>query len=131
MRSAIVIALITSIIIAAVMLIFGRLILGLFISGTPEVFEQTLDIAYFYLAVMSVGLPILYILHVMRSAIQGMGDTVLPMLSGVAEFVMRTATALLLPILIGQDGIFYAEIMAWLGADIILVASYVVKIRKM
>ncbi len=128
-RAAVGIAIVTSVIIAAVMLIFGKVILGLFISGSAEVFEQTLAVAYFYLAVMSVCLPILYILHVTRSAIQGMGDTVLPMMSGVAEFVMRTATALILPRLVGQDGIFFAEIMAWLGADVILVGSYFVKVK--
>ena len=99
------------------MLLFGKMILSLFISGTPEEFEQTLQVAYFYLTVMSVCLPVLYILHVVRSAIQGMGDTVLPMLSGIAEFIMRTLSALLLPLIVGQTGIFFAEIMAWLGAD--------------
>ena len=92
--------------------------------------EQTLQIAYYYLAVMSVGLPILYILHVVRSTIQGMGNTVLPMVSGIAEFIMRTATALLLPMAIVETGTFYAEIMAWAGADLILVSSYFIVMKK-
>ena len=61
-RSALVIAIATSLVIAAVMLLFGRTILGWFISGTPEETAQTMQIAYFYLAVMSVCLPVLYIL---------------------------------------------------------------------
>ena len=130
-RCAVFIGIITSLIIAAVMLLFGKLILSLFISGTPEEFEQTLQVAYFYLTIMSVCLPVLYILHVVRSAIQGMGDTVLPMLSGIAEFIMRTLSALLLPLIVGQTGIFFAEIMAWLGADIILVISYFVKMHQL
>ena len=60
-----------------------------------------------------------------------MGDTVLPMMSGVAEFVMRTGAALILPYLFGQEGIFYAEILAWLGADVILAVSYFVKMRQL
>ena len=88
-----------------------------------------MSIAYHYLAVMSIFLPILYILHVVRSALQGMGDTVLPMVSGVAEFVMRTGTAVFLPLLIGEEGIFYAEILAWAGADVILVISYFKKVH--
>ena len=131
MRAAVVIALITSVVIAACMLGFGRFLLGLFISGSPETVEATMEVAYHYLAVMSVCLPVLYILHVTRSAIQGMGNTVLPMLSGVAEFVMRTASALLLPRLIGENGIFYAEIMAWMGADVILVISYFIVVRRL
>ena len=130
-RAAVLISLITSAVIAAVMLLGGRAILSCFISGTPEQFEQTLQVAYYYLAVMSIFLPVLYILHVTRSAIQGMGNTVLPMLSGVAEFIMRAVTAVFLPMLIGETGIFYAEIMAWLGADVILVCSYFVVMKKL
>ncbi len=129
-KSAVLIALLTSLVIALLMLFAGKMILGWFISGTQEEFIQTLNIAYYYLAVMSVCLPILYILHITRSAIQGMGNTVLPLVSGVAEFVMRAMTAILLPMLIGEKGIFYAEIMAWTGATIILVISYFIVIRK-
>ncbi len=131
MRSAVALALVTSLCIGAAMLVFGRLILSCFISGTPEEVEQTMKIAYFYLAIMSICLPILYILHVVRSAIQGMGNTLLPMLSGIAEFVMRTSTALLLPLAVGETGIFFAEIAAWIGADIILVISYFITVKKL
>lgn len=92
---------------------------------------DTLAIAYHYLFIMSICLPILYYLHVTRSCIQGMGNTVLPMLSGVAEFVMRTGSALLLPLFLGQEGIFYAEILAWFGADIVLFFSFRSCIHKL
>ena len=39
---------------------------------------------------------------------------------GIAEFVMRVSVALLLPKLIGEDGIFYAEICAWTSAAVLL-----------
>ncbi|GFI43905.1 MAG: MATE family efflux transporter [Dorea sp.] len=130
-KSAILIALLTSLVITLLMLFAGKTILGWFISGTPEEFEQTLQIAYYYLAIMSVCLPILYTLHITRSAIQGMGNTVLPLVSGIAEFVMRAVTAIFLPMVIGENGIFYAEIMAWTGATVILVISYFAVIRKM
>ena len=131
MRSALVIATITSVVIAALMLLFGKLILSGFISGTPERVHAVLQVAYFYLAIMSVCLPVLYLLHVVRSAIQGLGNTFLPMLSGIAELLMRTGTALFLPKLVGETGIFYAEIAAWVGADIVLVISYLVIMRKL
>ena len=131
MRAAVLIALATSAVIAAIMLLGGRAILSCFISGTPQEVEQTLYVAYYYLAIMSLCLPILYILHVTRSTIQGVGNTVLPMVSGIAEFIMRAATAILLPMLIGETGIFYAEIMAWAGADLILICSYFAVMKKM
>jgi len=130
-RSALLIATVTSIVIAAIMLLFGKLILSGFISGTPEEVREALKIAYFYLAIMSVCLPILYLLHVIRSAIQGIGNTFLPMLSGIAEFVMRTGTVLLLPLLVGDVGIFFAEIAAWTGADIVLLISYFYILHKL
>lgn len=131
MRAAMGIAMATSAFIAVCMLVFGKYLLGLFISGSLEVVEQTMQIAYFYLAVMSVCLPILYVLHVTRSALQGMGNTLLPMMSGVAEFVMRTLSVILLPLLMGETGIFFAEIAAWLGADVVLVISYFTQVKKL
>ncbi len=129
-RAAIVVAIITSLVIAACMILFGKFILSMFISGTPEEVTETLRIAYYYLVVMSLFLPVLYVLHVTRSTIQGMGNTVLPMASGIAEFVMRTGAALLLPMLMGDTGIFYAEILAWIGADMILIPSYFYTVSK-
>lgn len=130
-RTALVIALATSLAIAAAMLSLGRLILAGFISGTPEQVSQAMDVAYQYLAIMSICLPILYLLHVIRSALQGMGDTLLPMVSGLAELGMRTGVALALSRLIGGQGVFYAEVSAWLGADVVLVTAYLVSIRRL
>lgn len=129
-RAAIGISAVTSVLIAAVMILFGRGILGWFISGTEEEIAQTMEVAYYYLVIMSICLPVLYVLHVTRSTVQGMGNTVLPMTSGIAEFVMRTGAALLLPMLVGEAGIFYAEVLAWAGADLILIPSYFITVRK-
>lgn len=131
MRSAAVIALLTSAVIAAAMLVFGRGILGLFISGTPEEVAASMDIAYRYLAVMSLCLPVLYMLHIYRSALMGLGDTVVPMASGFMEMVMRIGIALLLPLAIGQDGIYFAEVGAWTGAAVLLVAAYFVRMGRL
>ncbi len=120
----------TSLLIAGGMILFGRQIVSSFISGAPEDVLQATEIAYHYLCIMSVCLPVLYLLHVSRSAVQGMGNTLLPMVSGIAEFIMRTGGVLLLPALMGQTGIFWAEVLAWLGADLILIPSYFITFRK-
>ncbi len=130
-RSSVILACLTSLVITAVMILFGKLILGGFISGTPEQVAEAMDIAYFYLVIMSSFLSVLYVLHVVRSAIQGMGNTFLPMMSGVAEFAMRTGCALLLPIFVGEVGIFFAEILAWAGADVVLIASYFYVVKRL
>ena len=131
MKWATTVALATSAVIASVMLIFGRYIVGAFISGTPEEAAAAIEVGVTYLSIMSICLPILYILHVTRSAVQGMGNTVLPMVSGIAEFIMRTGGVLLLPAIMGENGIFAAEVSAWLGADLILIPSYFIMLKRM
>lgn len=130
-RHALGIALATSVVIAIAMLLTGRMLVGSFIIGSPQEVLEATEIAYYYLAIMSIFLPILYLLHLYRSSLQGMGDTVLPMASGIAEFVMRTGAALTLPHILGQEGIFYAEVLAWVGADLILITAYYVRIHKL
>lgn len=123
-RSALLIALITSLAISICMLLLGKSILMWFLSGDPSDVAAALQIAYHYLTIMSIFLPTLYLLYIIRSTLQGTGDTVMPFVSGIAEFIMRVGAALILPRFFGQEGIFYAEILAWMGADIILLLAY-------
>lgn len=129
-RASTVLAFFTSAVISILMFLFGKILLSMFISGDPEQAGQVLAIAWHYLSVMASCLCILYFLYVYRSALQGLGNTMIPMLSGIVEFFVRVGVALLLPRLIGRNGIFYAEIAAWTGAVILLVSSYYVSIRK-
>ena len=129
-RSAFWAAIATACVIAAVMLLTGRMILSGFVSGTPEEIKATVDVAYRYLAIMCVCLPVLYLLYIFRSSTQGLGNTFLPMVSAFAELVMRIASALILARVIGETGLFIAEVAAWGGAVIVLVFSYFYTIRK-
>ena len=129
-RAGMVIGVVTSAVIAACMILFGKAILSCFITVDAEQGAEALSVAYHFLVLMSVWLPVLYILHISRSCIQGLGNTVLPMGSGIAEFVMRTGSALLLPGIVGNVGVMYAEILAWIGADLILVPSYFLVMHK-
>ncbi|MBD5170338.1 MAG: MATE family efflux transporter [Oscillibacter sp.] len=131
MRAGLVIALVTSATIAAVMLVCGRWFLSCFISADAAQSEAALAAAMKYLRLMSLCLPVLYILHVTRSCVQGLGNTLLPMVSGVSEFIMRTGGALLLPGIMGETGVMCAEVLAWFGADLILVPSYFIVMGKL
>lgn len=124
--ASLVVSVATSLVITGCMLIFGRFVIGLFLSGTPEEIEVAGAVAYRYLIFMSLALPSLYLLYVYRSALQGMGNTLIPLLSGILEFIMRTGAVLMLTKVIGSDGIFWAEILAWIGAAILLGISYYV-----
>lgn len=129
-RSALSVALLTSLIISAVMLLLGKIILSGFVSGNAEDAALTITVAYRYLAIMCVCLPILYALYVFRSSLQGMGNTLLPMVSAIAELIMRTSSALILSSFIGENGVFFAEVLAWAGADAVLITSYFFVVRR-
>lgn len=130
-RAAAVTGVITAGMIAGAMFLFGRSIVSGFISGTLAEVAEATAIACEYLYLMSACLPVLYVLHIYRSALQGMGNALMPMVSGLAEFAMRTLAALFLPGLVGYRGVFWAEILAWTGADGILLPSYFVAQRRL
>ncbi len=131
-RWAVGISLVTSAIIASAMLLFGRYITMLFIvSESPALEIAAGNTAYLYLSVMSAGLPVLYLLFVYRSALQGMGDTLIPLLSGVAEFVVRVGGARIIAYTGWQNGIFLAEVGAWLAAAVLLAAAYYYRAARM
>ena len=129
-RSSAVMALITAAAISCIMLLGGRSILSIFISGEPGETAAVLEIAWRYLFTMCLGLPVLYMLYVYRSALQGLGDTLVPMISGFVELVMRVGAALLLPRFMGRDGVYLAEVCAWAGAAILLASAYYAHARR-
>lgn len=124
-RWAVVISLLTSAMIAAVMIVFGRQITMLFISTeSAQMAAAAGETAYQYLCVMAACLPILYLLYVYRSALQGMGNTRIPLLSGVMEFVMRVGGSAVIGVTLWKQGLFLTEVSAWLGAAVLLAAAY-------
>ena len=122
-RQGMVLAVVTSAVIGLLAVLFGRLITGAFLTGDAARVAAAGDIAYRFLFILGVSLPILYILYVARSTLQGLGDTVMPMVSGLGEFVMRVFMAVVVSRLIGYDAVFYGEVAAWLGADVVLVTA--------
>ena len=130
-RSTCLMAACTSLVIMAIMLLFGENILHLFVSGEEENAAEVLRISFYYLKVMAVPLPILYLLHVYRSSLQGLGNTLMPMISGIAELVMRVSSVIVLPRIAGEFSVFYAEPLAWTAALIILASSYYVMRARM
>ena len=109
---------------SAVMLLFGRPILGCFLTGDAASVAASMAVGYRFLSVLAVFFPLLYVLYVTRSCIQGMGGAVFPMLSSFAQLIMRVGCALLLTARIGESGVFYGEVLAWMGADLLLFLRY-------
>lgn len=129
-RAATVLAIATAVAISALALIFSHPLTSLFINASSENAEQALHVATSYLTILAVFLPILYLLNIYRSALQGLGDTTTPFLSGIMELIMRLACAFTLPAFLGGEGLFLAEPAAWFGAIILLVPVYFIRERK-
>ena len=103
----------------------------LFISGTPQEVEATMSVAYRYLFMMSISLSTLYCLHVIKCALVGLGNSTCPMWSGVAELAMRVSGAFVLPYLWGENALFLAEPLAWIGADVVMLVGYFGYMKKL
>lgn len=132
MKSATVLSLATSVVIAAVMILFGRPITMLFISSdVPEMVIAAGNTAYLYLFCMSVSLPVLYLLYVYQAAMQGMGNTMVPMASGLIELVLRVGIALVVGWSGFANGIFGAEVIAWYGAAIFVIINYYRNLKQL
>jgi len=124
LRAASGIGIITALLMAAVMLFGGKEILNLFIGGEIENTKKAIEIGYQYLEILAVFFPLLYLLYIWRACLQGLGNTVLPMLSSFMQLFMRVVCALVLTGYIGQQGVFWGEIFAWLAADLFLAVCY-------
>lgn len=130
-RAAILLSLITSTVISVLMFLFGRQITGLFLASEDPVLAQGAgDIAYLYLCFMAACLPILYLLYVYQSALQGMGKTVPSMVSGILEFVLRVGISVVVGFTGYEIGVFGAEVAAWIVAAGFLATCYYEQLRK-
>lgn len=131
-NAALLISIATSLVIAALMFLLGRPITMLFISTeTPALAMIAGDTAYRYLCFMSAGLPALYLLYVYLFTLQGMGNTFAPLVSGIAETVFRVGVAILVSFTGFQDGLFTAEVSAWVVGGLVMMISYYCGLRKL
>lgn len=132
MKSAVWLSIGTSIVITAIMLIFGYQITGLFISSDAgSMAAEANTIAYHYLATISCVLAPLYLLHAFMAALQGIGDALSPFVAGFVELFFRVVIATASYLLAFPYGLFGAEFMAWVGAAVYLFVQYKRKTKAM
>lgn len=128
-KSSVIIGILMSICISAFMIIFGKHILSLFISASDYGAEDALKIAYHLLFIMSSLLSSLYLLHIFRNLLQGMGNAIAPMVSGLVEFFMRVLIATIFIKIAGQPILFFAETSAWIGAALVSIIAAIWKLK--
>lgn len=130
-RSSIQIAIVTSLAITAVIFIFSRPLIAMFLTSDSATAEAALSYGMQFLRTLAAFLPVLYILHVLRSVLQGFGDTMTPMISGIAEFCARILMAFMAVKTMGPSAMFAAEIAAWFASDCILVPSVIKRLSSL
>ena len=92
--------------------------------------KQVIDLAHAYLKVTTLFYCFLGQIFIFRQTLQGMGHSVLPMLSGFMELFMRAFAAIILASSFGFIGLCYASPIAWIGAFSLLFGGYVWVIHR-
>ena len=105
----------------SVMVFFPRWLASLILSG-----EKQISYAAEFLPVCGIMILSVDMLFVIRNGVQGMGFPFVPMLSGIAEMVLRIGAIVLLIDSLGFKATAAAEIFAWVGALLINSAAFIV-----
>ena len=131
-RTALLLSVATAAAIACVMIAFGRPITGLFLSADdPAMLAQAASTAYRYLCLMAICLPALYLLYAYQAALQGLGQTAIGLIVGTLELCLRVGFALFSGAIRWAEGLFVAEVSAWVGAAILLCVVYYRHVRSL
>ncbi len=123
----IVMCLAMSVIIALLMIFFGR---GLMYAIAGNESSELIQNGYMYIIINSVCSVILVPLVVYKSSLQALGRAVIPMLTGFVEIGCRALGSLVLVEYFGFIGVCFANPLAWLGAFILIVVDYRLVIAK-
>lgn len=115
------ITILTNALSSVIVIFLGSYIVQLFI---PAENVEALPISMEYLKITAIFYPVLGLLFLYRFALQGLGNTVVPMFAGVMELIMRTIVAFTLLGLLGYQGVCLASPLAWIGATVWLIWSY-------
>ncbi len=116
------IALVAAVVLAALLIGFGAQIVTLFVGPDEQVVTS---MAAQYLTVNGALYVLLGVLFVLRNALQGLGQTFVPTLAGIIELGLRVAVAIVLGGLYGYVGVVWSNPLAWVGAVVLLVPSYI------
>ena len=104
-----------------VAIIFAAPLIRLFLGGEMA---QAVQVGAASLRVRSAFVAVMYLLCAWRAAISGMGNALIPMVSGFMELGLKTAAIVILPSLLGLTGLYLMDAAAWLPVAAFLGISY-------
>ncbi|MDR6868822.1 putative MATE family efflux protein [Microbacterium resistens] len=117
-----------ALVLGLLLVVFGTVMVRLFIGdGSDEV----VHLAWIMLLVNGLSYSALGVLFVLRGALQGLGHTLIPTVTGVIELVARVVAAIVLGALIGYLGVALSNPLAWIGAAALLIPAYVRAHRRL
>ena len=129
-KSALIIAILTAVAAMIIMLFLEKPIVGLFLDSRIENADEALHIAYEYVAVMNAMLIGAFLMNLYKYSIQGLGNTIIPMLAGFLEIGAKMFTLLVFPLFIGNMGVFLMDGMAWCVSAVFQMIFFYKLLRK-
>lgn len=129
-NKCIIISLISCVLDGVLIFAFGKYITMLFMPKEDlAIAEQVVALSVQYLRTTSLFYTPLGLLFVYRNAIQGLGNGMIPMISGAVELSMRLIVAVAFSASLGFTAICWASPIAWIAAAILLIISFYVCMR--
>lgn len=105
------IALVSYLLLGSIMFILPKQLAGFMLNE-----NETINLVEQYMKICGLGLILLNLLFIYRNVVQGIGRPFIPMLSGIAEMILRIPTIILLLPSFEFKATAFAEIIAWIGA---------------
>ena len=115
--------------------IFSILILSLYSADIVAIFmnernEEVIKLACEYLHIIMIFFVFLGTLLVYRNILQGMGNAMIPLVSGLAELFARGLGAIILGYYFNYTGVCYATPLAWLSGALVLFLGYKISLVR-
>ena len=126
-KASVLIAFIASVFAVIFLTFFSGNIVALFMD---EPHPEVIRLAVMYIHIIMVFFFFLGVLLIYRNILQGMGNVIAPLASGVAELIARTACAFILGHYFGYLGICLSTPAAWVAAAIVLYIGYKISLVK-
>ena len=107
--------------------LYGAQLTGIFLDvPDPEVTAYAVE----FLRIVGAGYCLLTLVNVVRFSIQGLGFSVLAILSGVMEMIARCFAGLVIAPHIGFAAVAMGHPLAWLFADVFLIPAFLLCRKK-
>lgn len=127
-RQGMVVAIGSAVVLGVLIVLLGEMFVRAFVgSGADAVVGMSRST----LLVWGVLYWILGALFILRGALQGLGDTIVPMWTGVLELLARLFAAIVLGGMLGYQGVMWSAPLAWVFAVAVLLPAYLRVARKL